>query len=300
MSEFGINWWIWFNLLLVILLIIDLTFLPKQKPSHSLVACAVWLIVAASFAALLYFVKGANIALEFATGYLIEESLSIDNLFVFLMIFRHFHVPSSWQTKILMYGIFGAIVMRLSFIVLGITLVQLSHWVLVLFGIFLVFTGCSMFKKQKEAHHPNASPLVGWVKRFFPCTDSWDTDKFFVRHGGKLCATPAFLVLCTIETTDLIFALDSIPAIFAITLDPFLVYSCSSLAVVGLRSFYFVFKELLNLFDYLHYGVSLILIFIGCKMIIGPYYLIDTVTSLAVVATILVTSLLIPKKRGAS
>ncbi len=298
MTDFSSVWWIWFNVLLVVLLVIDLKFLPKQKPSHSLYACFGWLFIAASFAGLLYFFKGSDKALEFVTGYVIEESLSIDNLFVFLMIFRHFHVPSNWQTKILMYGIFGAIVMRLSFIVAGIALVQLSHWILVLFGVFLVFTGCTMFKKQKEAHHPKPSPITGWVKRFLTCTDSWETDRFFIKQGGKLCATPAFLVLCTIETTDLIFALDSIPAIFAITLDPFIVYSCSSLAVVGLRSFYFVFKELLNLFDYLHYGVSLILIFIGFKMIIAPFYAINTVTSLAIVGTILITSMLIPNKRG--
>jgi len=298
MTDFGINWWIWFNVLLVTLLLTDLKFLRRDKPSKSVWACAAWISIAALFGLLIFYAKGKTKALEFATGYIIEESLSIDNLFVFLMIFRHFHVPNAWQTKILYYGIFGAIVMRLSLIVAGIALIQVSHWMLVFFGLFLVATGIMMFAKQKEITQPKPSPLVAVVKRFLPCTDTWDPEHFFVRIDGKLFATPAFLVLCTVETTDLIFALDSIPAIFAITLDPFIVYSCNALAVVGLRSLFFVFKELLEYFEYLHYGVSLILIFIGTKMVISPFYQIATATSLAVVATILLTSMLIPKKRG--
>lgn len=300
MSNFNIEWWLYFNLFLTILLGADLWCMTKRTRRQSYLVTAGWFLVAASFACLLYYAKGPQIALEFVTGYLIEESLSIDNLFVFLMIFHHFHVPHNWQQKILMYGIIGAMIMRFSFIVLGITLIQMAHWLLLVFGAFLVVTGVLMFKKQEQSTHPKEPKIVGLIKKVLPCTSGWNNETFFVRQEGRLFITPAFVVLCTIETTDVVFALDSIPAIFAITLDPFIVYSCNALAVCGLRSLFFVLKDLLGLFEYLHYGVSLVLIFVGCKMLIAPIYPMETTVSLAVIGTILFTSIFssyIPHKK---
>lgn len=298
MTTFGISWWVWFNIVLFALLAIDLVYLPKRKQSHSLFMAGIWIVIAMLFASLLYLAKGSQSALEFTTGYLIEESLSVDNLFVFLMLFKHFHVPSNWQKKILMYGIIGALVMRFVFIIAGISLIQQAHWILLVFGAFLAVTGILMFKKPDKNYKPKPSFLVTLAKKFFPFTDSWEADTFFVRQGGKLFATPALLVLCTIESTDLLFALDSIPAVFAITLDPFIVYSCNALAIVGLRSIFFALKDLLEVFEYLHYGVSLILVFVGCKMLLAPFYSIDTATSLAIIGSILAASLIGPPKLG--
>ena len=200
-----------------------------------------------------------------------------------------------------MYGILGALVMRFIFIMAGIALIQTIHWILLVFGAFLVVTGILMFKKQEQITHPKQPPVVSFLRKFIPCTDSWEYKTFFTRINGKLFATPAFLVLCAIETTDLVFALDSIPAVFAITLDPFVVYSCNALAIIGLRSLFFVLKDLLEIFEYLHYGVSLILVFVGSKMLLAPFYPIDTKISLAVIGTILITSVLgsyIPHSKG--
>jgi tellurite resistance protein TerC len=287
MTNFDISWWIWFNALILTLLIIDLKFIPKTRPRISVAVTLGWVTIAGLFACLLYAVKGSQIALEFTTGYLIEESLSIDNLFVFLMVFQYFRVPDKWQQKILMYGILGAMIMRFIFIIAGISLIQMAPWLLLVFGVFLVFTGIMMFKKQNKNAKPKEAFLVQLIKKWIPCTDSWETNTFFTRINGKLFATPAFLVLCTIEATDLVFAMDSIPAIFAITLDPFVVYSCNALAVVGLRSLFFVLKDLLNVFEHLHYGISLILIFVGMKMLIAPIYHIATLVSLSVIGVIL-------------
>ncbi len=296
MTQFGTSWWVFFNIFLFALLTLDLYFLPKRKPKHSLLLACAWVGVAAAFALLLYTVSGKEIALQFTTGYVIEKSLSIDNLFVFLLLFKHFQVPHRWQNKILMYGIIGALVMRLIFIIAGIALVGLIHEVLLVFGAFLVIMGVMMFKKQDDTLSPKEPFLVGLVKKILPFKDTWNVDTFFVRSSGRLFATPAFLVLCTVESTDLLFALDSIPAIFSVTLEPFIVYSANAFAIVGLRSIFFVLKDSLQTFEYLHYGVSLIVIFAGCKMLLAPFYTIDTITSLAVISIILITSLLWRKK----
>ena len=301
MTNFDLNWWIWFNVFFFAVLAFDLKYIKKTKPSHSLAVSAAWVSIAGMFAVLLYYLKGSQISLEFVTGYLIEESLSIDNLFVFLIIFQHFHVPDAWQQKILMYGIIGAMAMRLIFIIAGISLIQMAHWILLVFGAFLVITGIMMLKKPKKTDQPKPPFVVRLIKKIIPFTDSWDSKNFLVRINGKLFATPALLVLCTIESTDLVFALDSIPAVFAITLDPFIVYSCNALAIVGLRSIFFVLKDLFKVFAYLHYGISIILIFVGTKMLMEPFYHITTATSLVLIGTILLISILasyFPHKKG--
>ncbi|MCE5294976.1 MAG: TerC/Alx family metal homeostasis membrane protein [Chlamydiales bacterium] len=295
---FNIHWWIWFNILLFALLYIDLRLFPHRGRRQAYALTVTWVSIALAFAGLIYVTKGATTSLEFLTGYVIEESLSIDNLFVFLMLFQYFHVPSRWQSKILMYGIVGALVMRLIFILVGISLVQKMHWLMLVFGAFLVVTGAMMFKK-KDPNAPQKQPyIVSLLKKYVPFTDSWEHSTFFIKEQGRRIATPAFLVVCAVESTDLLFALDSIPAIFGITLDPFVVYSCNALAIVGLRSLFFVLKDALTLFEHLHYGVSLILVFIGGKMLVSHWYKIDTIVSLSVVGALLIGSLLIPKKKS--
>lgn len=297
MINFGIQWWIWFNVALFALLAIDLKLVANRTRRMSYILTGIWISIAILFALFINFTKGHQLALEFVTGYLIEESLSVDNLFVFLMLFHHFHVPHRWQTKILMYGIIGALVMRFIFIVGGIAIIQQAHWVMLIFGAFLVFTGIMMFKKTDEKSLPKESFIVKLVKKVFPYKDSWDQNTFFVTSHGKRFATPAFITLCAVESTDLVFALDSIPAVFAITLDPFIVYSCNALAIVGLRSLFFVLKDALMLFEHLHHGVSIILVFVGSKMLIEPVYHIDTPVSLGVIGAVLAISLAIPSTK---
>ncbi len=294
MTNFSIQWWVWFNIILFALLAIDLAYLPKRTKKYTYVLPVICVTLAMLFTAGLYFAKGSAVSLEFATGYLLELSLSVDNLFVFIMLFHHFHVPERWKNKILTYGIIGALVMRFLFIVIGITLINMFHWILLLFGAFLIVTGIMMFKKANKDVLPKESFIVKYVKKLFRFKDTWEQDTFFIKSNGKLFATPAFLTLCAIESTDLVFALDSIPAVFAITLDPFIVYSANALAIVGLRSLFFVLKDGLLLFKNLHYGISVILVYVGCKMVIAPWYAIDTLTSLGVIASILLISLIIP------
>ena len=290
--EFGIAWWILFTTALVTLLILDIA-RPAMHARQAVTKSIFRVLLAVGFTLLLYCVKSPSIALDFFTGYLIEKSLSVDNLFVFLLIFTHLQVPKKLQHRILMWGIFGALIMRFIFIFAGIALLQKLHFVLYLFGLFLVVTGISMWKKRERKFSPDTNPLISFFKKCIPTTDDWATERFFVKKGGKLFATPLFSTLLAIESADLVFALDSIPAVFAITLDPFIVFSCNALAILGLRSLYFVLQDLLTSFRLLHYGVCLILIFVGTKMVISPFVAISSGLSLGVVATILVATLLL-------
>lgn len=295
MTLFGLDWWIPFNLALVSLLILDVKYLrkvtDKPHPAQSLLLTGAWVTLALLFGLVIFMLKGADPAINYITGYLIEESLSVDNLFVFLMIFRYFHVPENEQRKILMYGILGALVMRFTFIFIGISLIHRAPWLLYVFGAFVAITGIMMFKKPDKTFTPRTTFLVSLLQKYLPVSEHWANGKFFVRQSGKLFATPAFVVLLTVEATDLFFALDSIPAVFAITLDPFIVYSCNAMAILGLRSLFFVLKDLLEFFEYLHYGVSLILMFVGTKMLLHSVYPISAVASLCVIGTILVLSM---------
>lgn len=273
--QFGLDWWIWFTVGLAFLLVLDLKLLPQRSRKHSYMIAAFWILLALAFAIVIYISKGPECALQFTTGYLIEKSLSIDNLFVFLMIFRHFHVPESWQERLLMIGIMGALVMRFAFIVVGISLVKMASWILLVFGAFLLFTGFMMLKKPDQ----QSIPKLTWLHKLFP--KSWSHEE------KQIVAT-----ISAITVSDIIFALDSIPAIFAITLDPFLVFSCNALAIIGLRSLFFILKDALQSFKNLHYGVSIILMLVGCKMLISPWYHVNTVASLAVIATVLLISMI--------
>jgi len=263
---------------------------------------AFWIALAATFAVLVYFWHGKTPALEFVTGYLIEESLSVDNLFVFLLIFRFFKVPDEYQHKVLFWGIIGALVMRLAFIILGVALIHRFEWITYIFGAFLVYTGIKLVKSEEVDIAPDKNPVLKWVRKFLPVTPDYVNGNFFVRDAG-LYATPLFLVLIVIETTDVIFAVDSIPAVLAITRDAFIVFTSNVFAILGLRSLYFALAGMLELFHFLHYGLAGILSFIGIKMLISHYYTIPTHIALGVVGAVLAlsvgASVVFPKKEAA-
>jgi tellurite resistance protein TerC len=256
---------------------------------EALLWSAMWIALAAVFAVIVYFWHGRGPALEFVTGYVIELSLSVDNLFVFLLIFRYFQVPTVHQHKVLFWGILGALVMRAVFILAGVGLIRQFHWIIYVFGALLVYSGIKLFRQENAEIHPEKNPLLRLFRRWIPVTKDYEGAKFFVRRPG-LYATPLFIVLLVVETTDVLFAVDSIPAILAITLDAFIVYTSNVFAILGLRSMYFALAGMMELFHYLHYGLSLVLIFVGGKMLVSHYYQIPTEIALGIVAGILIMS----------
>jgi TerC family integral membrane protein len=282
--------WVLFNFFVLAMLAVDLWII--HRPGHTVRFreavgwSAGWILLAVAFAVLVYFWRGRETAVEFTTGYIIELSLSVDNLFVFLLIFRYFRVPSDYQHKVLFWGILGALAMRGVFIVLGIGLIRRFHWIIFVFGAFLVYSGIRLLGKKETGIDPEKNPLVRLFRRLIPVTDDYRGDKFVVR-GPKLYATPLLLVLVVVEVTDLLFATDSIPAVLAITLKPFVVYTSNVFAILGLRSLYFVLAGMMDAFHYLHYGLAMVLIFIGGKMLASDYYQIPTVWALGAVAGVL-------------
>jgi tellurite resistance protein TerC len=235
---------------------------------------------------------GKEKALEFFTAYLVEKSLSIDNIFVMIMIFSYFSVPDSYQHKVLFWGIFGALIMRVIFIFAGIELIHKFHWLIYLFGGFLVITGVRMVAGEDKPIEPEKNPLVKLVRRMFPVTDSFEGDHFFIRKDHKTWATPLFIVVVLIEGTDLIFAVDSIPAIIAISEDTFIVYTSNVFAILGLRSLYFALAGIEKYFVYLKYGLAAILIFVGTKMCLADFYKIPVEISLVVICFLLAISMI--------
>ena len=300
------NVWLWsgFFAIVVVMLAIDL-FVLKGGKSHkvSLKEAAawscVWIAIALAFnAALWWHLQGEygraiadERALEFLTGYLIEKSLAVDNVFVWLMIFSFFAVPPELQRRVLIYGVIGAIVMRAGMVFLGSWLISEFHWILYLFGVFLLITGIKMLWMAE--HKPNlaANPVVRWIRGHYPVTEQLEGERFFVVRNGVRYATPLFLVLVLVEITDLIFAVDSIPAIFAVTTDPFIVLTSNVFAILGLRAMYFLLADFADRFPLLKYGLAVILIFIGIKMLLIDVYKIPVLLSLGVVACILAVSI---------
>ena len=288
--------WVIFNLSVIILLVLDLgVFHRKAKVvsiKEALIGSFCWVLLALAFNLLIFFWRGPTAALEFLTGYLIEESLSVDNLFVFLLIFSYFRVPTHYQYRVLFWGILGAVVMRAIFIFAGVSLIQRFHWIIYLFGAFLIFTGIKMASHKDENFDPGSNPMIRLFKRWIPVAEGETGGQFFVKREGRYWATPLFVVLLAVETTDVIFAVDSIPAILSITRDPFIVYTSNVFAILGLRSLYFALAGMMHLFHYLHEGLSAILIFIGIKMLVSDIYAMPVGVALGVVAAILVFSVM--------
>ena len=275
------------------MLVLDLGVFHRRshtvKFREALIWSVVWIALAIIFAVVIYFWHGRTPSLEFITGYVIELSLSVDNLFVFLLIFRYFQVPPGHQHKVLFWGILGALIMRAIFIAAGVGLIQRFHWIIYVFGAFLVYSGIKLFRQGEAEIHPEKNPVLRLFRRWVPVTKDYEGDKFFVRRTG-LFATPLLVVLVVVETTDLLFAVDSIPAILAITRDAFIVYTSNVFAILGLRSMYFALAGMMEMFRYLHYGLSVVLMFVGAKMLLSHYYEVPTVVALGAVAGILLLS----------
>ncbi|MBI4243855.1 MAG: TerC family protein [Planctomycetes bacterium] len=291
-------WWVFFNIFVLAMLALDLGVFHRKshevKIKEALVWSAAWITLALLFNLVIYFWQGRATALEFLTGYLLEKSLSVDNIFVFLLIFSYFRVPTHYQHKVLFWGILGALVMRAIFIALGITLIQKFHWVIYIFGGFLIFTGIKMALEKDKEIHPEKNPVLKLFRKLMPVTQQYEEDKFFIRKDHQLFATPLFIVLLVIETADVIFAVDSIPAVLAVTLDPFIVYTSNVFAILGLRALFFAMAGIMKSFHYLHYGLSAILVFVGSKMVLADIYKIPILISLSVIIILLGLSIPIP------
>ncbi len=294
--EHSLTLWILFNLFIIAMLIIDLMVF-NRKPHEisireSLVWTAVWITLAVIFGIGLYFFMSPQDSIDYFTGYLIEKSLSVDNIFVFLLIFTYFGVKDKYQHRVLFWGIFGALIFRLLFILIGVALIEMFHWVIYIFGAFLILTGIKLGMEKDKEIHPEKNPVLLLARRMIPITKSFYGQKIIFKKRGRYIATPLLLVLIVIETTDVIFALDSIPAIMAITRDTFIIYSANAFAILGLRALYFALSGVMRLFHYLHYGLSFILIFIGTKMMLEEILEIPTLITLGVIVLTLSTSVL--------
>ncbi|WP_187264292.1 TerC family protein [Pontibacter beigongshangensis] len=301
----SILFWVLFNAFVLLLLGLDLFVFHRKahevKIKEALLWSLFWILLSLGFNAVIYFWKGPAPALEFLTAYLIEKSLSVDNLFVFILIFNYFKVPLMYQHKVLFWGIIGALVLRALFILVGVALIAKFHFIIYILGAFLVYTGIKMaFSHDDNELHPEQNSLIVWITQKLRFTKQNEDGKFFVKIDGKLYATPMFLVLIMVESTDVVFAADSIPAILAISKDPFIVYTSNVFALLGLRALYFALAGIMQLFHYLHYGLSLILVFIGVKLLLSDLVEIDMRYALLAVGSILaisiIASLLFPKK----
>ncbi len=287
--------WTLFNLFVLAMLAIDLGIFRRKSHEISvreaLIWTCVWITLAMFFNLFVYYYFNQEKALEFFTGYLIEKSLSVDNIFVIILIFSYFKVPSAYQHKVLFWGILGALVMRVIFILTGVELIHRFHWLIYVFGGFLIFTGIRMITSSDVKIDPERNPVIKLARRILPVTQSFEGDRFFVVKDGKNWATPLFLVVLLIETTDLIFAVDSIPAILAISDDSFIVYTSNVFAILGLRSLYFALAGIEKYFHHLKYGLSAILIFVGFKMCTTDLVKIPIEISLILIAFILVIAM---------
>ena len=313
------NWifWIVFNVFVLAMLALDLGVFHRKKHvvgfREAIGWTAVWISLAACFAVLIYFFghtmvgrsapTNPQLSLEFVTGYLIELSLSVDNLFIFLLIFRYFSVPREFQHEVLFWGVIGALLMRAVFIAAGITLLNRFHWIVYIFGAILIYSGIRLLRQHGAKINPEANPVLRGFRKFFRVTSNYEGGNFFVRREGLRYATPLALVLILVETTDLLFAVDSIPAVLAVTRESFIVYTSNVFAILGLRSLFFALSGMIEAFHLLHYGLSVILILIGVKMLLSEYVQLPTAVALAGVAGVLavsvVLSLVFPKKGGA-
>jgi len=287
--------WAAFWILVLIMLALDLGVFHRKahqvSSREALTWSAVWVALSLAFNGVVYYFRGPEKGLEFLTGYVIEKALSVDNIFIFVVLFGTFAVPKVLQHRVLFWGVIGALLLRGIMIGLGTALIERFHWILYIFGAVLVITGIKMIAGRNEEPHPEKNPVYRFISRLVPSTPEYDGQKFFTRRSGRMLATPLFLVLIAVEVTDLVFAVDSIPAIFAVTTDPFIVYSSNVFAILGLRSMYFVLAGVIEKFRYLKVGLAMILNFVGGKMLIAGVYKVPILVSLGVIVFILTMSI---------
>jgi tellurite resistance protein TerC len=312
----SLSLWIGFNLFVLAMLALDLGVFHRKehevKMKEALTWSAVWIALALLFCGGIFFFwqelnpastyTNTEAGLAFLTGYVVEKSLSVDNVFVFVVLFGYFHVPAKYQHRVLFWGILGALIMRAIFIAAGVALITKFHWMIYLFGAFLIITGIRMIWAKDKQMHPERNPVLRLFRKLFPVTKDFEGKEFFVQRDGRWWATPLAVVLLLIETTDVIFAVDSIPAILAITQDPFLVYTSNVFAILGLRALYFALAGIMQMFHYLHYGLSAILMFVGTKMLLADVYKVPLGASLGVIFALLaiaVTASLLRKPKPA-
>ena len=305
----NISFWVIFNAVILALLFLDLVVWNRQDRvmplKRALISSLLWVLLAGAFAFFIHVWMGPAKSLEFVTGYLVEEALSVDNLFVFILLFKYFKVPPQQERTVLFWGIIGALIMRGVFIVAGVALVQRFHWIIYLFGAFLIYTGFRLLSADDNQADSTRNMglknvVLKWSRKLLPVTDRYEGSKFFSRNQGRLSVTPLFLVLLVVETTDILFATDSIPAILAISRDPFVVYTSNVFAILGLRSLFLALSGLMKLFHYLNYGLAVVLMLIGGKMLASFRYHVPTWVALLVIAGVLaftvLASLIFPRK----
>jgi tellurite resistance protein TerC len=301
----SLTFWILFNVFVVSMLALDLA-LHRRWPTMTFKKAmgwtVFWILLAAAFAFLVYLWHGRGPALQFVTGYVVEESLSIDNLFVFLILFRYFQVPRQYQHKVLLWGVIGALALRLIFILVGVSLLHRFEFFIYIFGAILIYSGIGLLRGGEPDVDPSKNIVLRWFRKFFPITDEYDNGYFFVQRDERRFATPLFMALLVVETTDLIFAVDSIPAILAITRDAFIVYTSNVFAILGLRSLYFALEHFFAMFRFLNYGLAIVLSLVGLKMLASHYYEPPLGLTLGLVLAILgasvIASLIWPEKKA--
>jgi tellurite resistance protein TerC len=296
--------WGAFILLLLVLLALDLGVVHRKEHRvglrEAVVWSIVWTIIALIFNAWIYYRFGMRPGLEFLTGYIIERSLSFDNIFVFIIIFNYFAVPAEYQHRVLFWGILGALISRGLFIAMGTALLSRFEWLMLVFGAFLVYTGINILRGKETEVHPESNPVLRLFRRFVPLTASYHGKRFFIRENHRTLATPLMLVLVVVEATDVIFAVDSIPAVLGVTRDPFIVFTSNIFAILGLRALYFLLAGLMHKFHYLSYGLGLVLVFVGGKMLVERWYEIPVQLSLGIVLGLLTVSIVVSLLRPAS
>jgi len=303
-AQIDVEWWAWVGLFAVIcaLLLVDLLVFHRRAHSvgtkEATAESAAWIGIGLAFGLVVWGFYGSQASGEYYAGYLIEKSLSIDNVFVWALIFTYFAVPGKYQHRVLFWGIFGALVMRLVFIFAGVALLDNFEWLLFVFGAFLVFTGTRLLRQHEAAVHPEHNPVLRAVRKVIPSTTEYDGQKIFTRRTGALLATPLFAVLVLIETTDVIFAVDSVPAVLAVSREQFIVFSSNAFAILGLRALYFLLADIRERFTYLQQGLAVILVYVGVKMIASYWYHIPTAISLSVIALVLAVSILLSLRKA--
>lgn len=295
--EINIWFWVLFNAFVLLMLALDLGVFHKKlhvvSVKEALIWSGIWIFLALFFNGFIYYAFGETKAMEFFTGYVIEKALSVDNIFVFVLIFTYFQIPSIYQHKVLFWGIIGALIMRVIFIFAGVALLEKFHWTIYIFGAILILTGIKMLTDKDKKMEPEKNPVIKLFRKFIPTTNELHGDKFFIKENHKSVATPLFISLMMIEITDLIFAVDSIPAILAVTQDHFIVYTSNVFAILGLRSLYFALSNIIERFKYLAIGLAIILVFVGIKMVLIDFYKIPIHFSLLIIFTIIVLSVVI-------